>query len=379
MDQRSRTWSSRQRLLKALNCGVPDRVPISTYELVGYNSKAWENSEPSYRRLMDRIRRDTDCLCMWDPPSDAQFLYSAYPVKQEMLCEQRGSMTRRLRTLQTPRGELRSVTEDDPAVHTTWVVEHWCKNLEDVDKALSVPYVKPRIDASDYQRVRREVRDHGLIMGSPSDPGYVAADLMSFEDFTVWAFEQSEHFARTVEVVAERVMDYQQALLEACPVDLYRICGPEYFTPPYLPPSFFARFVEPYVRQMVQLIHRHGAKARLHCHGRIDRVLDMFLKTGCDATDPCEPPPDGDVELDEVKRRCAAHGVCVFGNTELKLLEGSTPEHVRAHVCRVMDQAKEGGGFVLMPTAAPINVPLSKRTEENYFVWIDAALEQGKY
>jgi len=32
-----------------------------------------------------------------------------------------------------------------------------------------------------------------------------------------------------------------------------------------------------------------------------------------------------------------------------------------------------------MPTAAPINIPLSPRTEENYLAFIDAALEYGEY
>jgi hypothetical protein len=42
---------------------------------------------------------------------------------------------------------------------------------------------------------------------------------------------------------------------------------------------------------------------------------------------------------------------------------------------RVFDQCRvqeEGGGFALLPTAAPINIPLSKRTEENYKAMIDA-------
>ena len=63
----------------------------------------------------------------------------------------------------------------------------------------------------------------------------------------------------------------------------------------------------------------------------------------------------------------------------MSLLENGTPEQVRAEVRRVMDQAKAGGGFVLMPTAAPINLPLAPRTEENYEEMINAGLEFGRY
>ena len=34
--------TSRERILAALACETPDRVPVSTYELVGYNSRTFE-------------------------------------------------------------------------------------------------------------------------------------------------------------------------------------------------------------------------------------------------------------------------------------------------------------------------------------------------
>ena len=59
--------NSRERLLKCIRHEPIDRVPISTYELVGWNNDAWENKEPSYRKLMNAIREYTDCVYMTDP------------------------------------------------------------------------------------------------------------------------------------------------------------------------------------------------------------------------------------------------------------------------------------------------------------------------
>jgi hypothetical protein len=141
----------------------------------------------------------------------------------------------------------------------------------------------------------------------------------------------------------------------------------------------FSRFIVPHVTEMARLIHARGAKVRLHCHGKIGQVLDLILETGCDGIDPCEPPPDGDIPLDEVKRRCQARRVSVWGNIELKLLEQGTPDEVRTEIRQIIAQAKTGGGFVLMPTAAPINLPLSSRTEANYRAYIEAGLDLGRY
>jgi hypothetical protein len=57
----------KERLLNCLYGRPVDRVPISTYELVGHNQDAWENQEPSYQRLMEVIRTHTDCLYMAQP------------------------------------------------------------------------------------------------------------------------------------------------------------------------------------------------------------------------------------------------------------------------------------------------------------------------
>jgi len=372
-------WTSRRRLLTALSCGVPDRVPVSTYELVGYNSRAWENHEPSYARLMDRVRAATDCIAMWDPGSNGRFLASAHAVPCDTHQERNGDVTRTTTIMHTPKGDLRHVSQQQDSVHTCWETEHWCKNLADVDRALSVPYVPISYDASDYARIRAEVGDRGIVMAGLSDPAYVAAALMKFEDYMLWVFEETEHFARATAVLAERVMENLRRELDVCVADLYRICGPEYMTPPYTPPALFERFMVPHLTAMTRLVHERGSKVRLHCHGKIGRVLDMILATGCDGTDPCEPPPDGDIELDELKRRCAPRRVSLFGNMELKLLENGTPDDVRRAVRRIMDQAKAGGGLVLMPTAAPINIPLSPATEANYMAFIDAGLEFGRY
>ena len=365
--------NSRERILTALECRTPDRMPISTYELVGYNSKAFENNDPSYRNLMNVIREKTDCICMWNPHSNATFLESSATVDMEVEEYAEEDSTINKKILHTPKGDLAQTTKIINGIHTTWQTEHWCKNIKDIEKALSVSYEPLEYDFSDFPRIKDEVGDNGIIMASISGPLVLAADLMKFEEFTVWAMTETEHFAGTVNIMHERVMENLKRMLENNVVDLYRICGPEYATPPYLPPDFFKRFVLPYVSEMVDLIHKKGAKVRLHCHGRIRQVLDMILETGSDGIDPCEAPPDGDITLSEVKKRVGKK-MCIFGNIQLKLLERGTKTDIENTVKECMASAKENGGYVIMPTAAPINTPLSRKTEENYLHYINTAL-----
>jgi uroporphyrinogen-III decarboxylase len=370
--------NSRERLHAVLDGKIPDRVPVSTYELVGYNSQSFENQEPSYARLMAYIRENTDCICMRNPAADETFLASSSPVEitTEEIRESDCLIT--YSKIQTPCGELTRTVKKIDNVQTYWQTEHWCKSIEDVDKALSVPYEPVHFDWSDLARIQAELGSHGLLMPSLSDPLLLAADLMDFGEFTIWAMTETEHFARTVEVLHERNMENLRQMLDGHVADMYRIVGPEYACPPFLPPVYFEKFVLPYVKEMVDLIHARGGKVRLHCHGRVSQVFEYIIATGADGMDPCEAPPDGDITLAELKQQADGR-IALFGNIQLKLLEQGTPGEIRDAVKLCMDSAKEGGRFVLMPTAAPINIPLSPQTEENYYHFIEAGLELGKY
>ena len=128
---------------------------------------------------------------------------------------------------------------------------------------------------------------------------------------------------------------------------------------------------------MAELIHSKGGKVRLHSHGKIAKVLDMIIETDCDAMDPCEGPPDGDIELVEVKKR-TGNKLCLFGNVQLKLLEQGSSEEVEKAVEDCMQAAKAGGRYVIMPTAAPINSPLAEQTEKNYETFIRISSLHGQ-
>ena len=383
--------NSRERLLTALSCQEPDRVPISTYELSGFNSKSWENNDPTYTNLMDIIREKTDCVCMWDPipqvrfqtPDESQptlppFMETGSLVNVDIFKRRDVNSEITHIITHTPKGDLSMTSKVMDGVHTIWRPEHWCKDLDDVDKALSVPFEPIKYDFSDYRRVKEEVSDNGIIMSSIPDPLCLAAELMEFGTYTIWAMTETEHFASTVTILHERLMENLKNMLETQVVDLYRIYGPEYATPPYLPPRFFKQFVVPYVKELSDLIHSRGGNVRIHSHGKIRRVLDMITETGVDAIDPCEGPPDGDIPLAEIKK-VIGDQICIFGNLQLKMLEHASIEEVQKTVIECMDGAKANGGYVIMPTAAPINTPLEKKTQENYIRFIETALEYGRY
>ncbi len=364
--------NSRQRLLNTLRRQPTDRVPISTYEMVGWNPDAWENHQPAYRELMQLIREKTDCLYMVHFPATNR---AARFTDEEW---DEGPKHVRRRTLHTPRGDLTTTEYQTPGLNTVWKTEHLLKTDEDVERYLSLPRDMVMPDLSHYSVVLERLGDHGIPLIDVADPLCIVADLFEFGEFTLRAFSQTEQIIALLDHVAPAVYQHLDYQLEHGIGPLYRIYGPEYATPPYLPPSFFERFVVDYTGPMIERIHAHGMYARLHCHGRISQVLPMIVDMGADALDPVEAPPTGDIALADVKRLYGDR-LCLMGNLQLRDLETLSADEMRSVVRQTIEAGKPGGGFVIMPTASPINADLSPVTARNYRVFIETALEYGAY
>jgi len=366
--------TGRERLLATLRREATDRVPISTYELTTFGPWGWPKDEPSYQALMREVTERTEALPLWS----AGLSPDPDPLPTTRTTWQEGEYTVTREVLHTPKGDITTVSKHTPTVKTTWTTEHLCKTEEDIHRYLSIPFHPTPVDASGFAPLDAEVGERGVVLCDTGDAiGYVAP-LFEFGEFTVMVMTEPELIRELCDRAHERIMHSLRGMLEAGCGPLYRIWGPEYCTPPYLPPSAFKEFVVPYVSEMVSLIHRYGCYARIHSHGNIARVLDLIVETDADAIDPVEPPPDGDITLGDVKARYG-DDLILFGSMELKYLEQEAPADIDARVREMMAEAKTGGGYVLMPTAAPINIPLSPQTHDNYLAFIEAGHKYGRY
>jgi hypothetical protein len=369
--------NSAERLLACLRGELPDRVPICTYELVGWNGESFENRHESYRRLMDLIRRETDCLYMCGVPIP-NTRGGQWKITTERWDEGDQHVTRTV--IHTPARDLTSVRSRSDNVMTTWTREHPVKDLDDLRAYLDLPW-EP--GSPDFRPLRKAWKDldgtRGLPLVSVGDPICELAELFEFGEFMVHAMTQTRAMVAALDRLHERHTETLKRILTG-PVGgaVFRICGPEYATPPFLPPELFRLMVTRYDARYVRMIQQAGAFARIHCHGRIRRVLDQIAEMSPDALDPIEPPPDGDIDVGELKA-AAGGGICLMGGIELKHLEIRSEQFVEDLVRRTVAAGKPGGRFVIMPTAAPINIPLSAKTERNYFRFIKTALDSGAY
>jgi hypothetical protein len=371
----------RERLMATLNGVAVDRPAVSFYEINGLDELGDASdpyniySHPSWRPLIDLARDRSDRIVMRSVPFIGKPADPIEEFRQVETWTRDGSLYTRTR-LKSGQRVLSETTRRDPDVNTIWVIEHLLKDLDDLKAYLDLPHAAFG-GQPDIRRVldaEEALGESGIVMIDTSDPLCEAAALFDLSVFTILATTEPTWFRRLLDRFAEIMLPQTIAVSEALPGRLWRIYGPEYASPPYLHPSSFHEYVVGYDEPMVRAIQSKGGFARLHCHGRLRRILDEIAATGCSGLDPIEPPPQGDIELEEVRRRVGEQMV-LFGNLEASDLENLPVEQfsVKIRQALVQGTSGQGRGFVLMASSCPYGRVLSERALCNYERMVEMA------
>jgi hypothetical protein len=372
----------RERLMATL-CGRPvDRPAVNFYEVGGFKVDPSDPDEfniyndPSWRPLLELAEEQTDLIRMRSPvrsrSHEVTFEKASGNNRDEFFKTnkyiEKGCLFT-FTTLKTGGRSMTSLTRQSPDVDTIWTVEHLLKGPEDLKAYLELPdeVFAEDIDVTGLIEEDEKLGESGIIMVDTEDPICAAASLFSMEDFTVVAMTERKLFHRLLEKLSAYIQARTEIVSGEFPGHLWRIYGPEYATEPYLPPDLFKEYVVRYTGPMVEAIQKQGGFARLHCHGRIRAVLDYIVEMGASAIDPIEPPPQGDVELEYVRREYGKELV-LFGNLEMADIENCKSDDFEKIVEKALidGTSGEGKGFVLTPSSAPYGRKITPRVMENY-------------
>ncbi len=351
-----------------------DRPAVCFYEIDGYRQRSDDPdpyniyTHPSWQPLLTLAREQSDRIVMCDVPFRDAPPDALAGLRRVEVIEQGDSRT----TVTTIRCGDRVLTERgrrDRDLDTTWIYEHLLKDTADLEAFLALPAEEfgGTPDPEPILKVERELGDSGIVLLDTADPLCQAAALFNMATFTVIALTEVKLFRQLLDRFAATLLPRTEAIARALPGRLWRIYGPEYASPPYLPPRLFREYVVHYVRPMVESIQRYGGFARLHCHGKLRAILDDIASTGCVGLDPIEPPPQGDVELSYVQERYGEQMV-LFGNLEASELEFLPSAEFAQRIARALREGRgpRGRGLVLMPSSCPYGRQLPELALRNY-------------
>lgn len=371
----------RERLMATLQGKPVDRPAVNFYEIGGFKVDPAGSdpynvyNSPDWRPLLRLAEEETDLIRMMSPVRarsvDPTGSATSELWRQFFREESRDDdETRTTRTTVTVAGRtLTQATRRERTTDTVWTTEHLLKDADDLLAYLQIPdeAFAETIDVAPLQAEEQDLGERGIVMVDTEDPLCGAAQLFSMEDFTIFAMSEPELFHRLLEKFARRIQARTEEVSRRFPGRLWRIYGPEFASAPYLPPHLFADYVVRYTGPMVKAIQAHGGFARVHSHGRLQGILDLIAGMGADALDPIEPPPQGDIELREVRQRYGQQMV-LFGNLEANDLELLPPAQFEEKVKRALDEGMSGTGrgFVLMPSASPYGRTITPQVMQNY-------------
>jgi hypothetical protein len=338
-------------------------------------------SHPSWRPLIELARERSDRIVLRGASFQDVLPDPIEDISQSETWEEtspQGLTRYTRRTLRAGRRTLTSLARRDQDTNTVWTLEHLLKDTDDLRAFLELPEspFSGRVDPSPVLQAEAALGDTGIVMLDTPDPLCLAASLFHLADYTVVALTEAGLFHRLLQRFAAVLAPQVQAVAEVLPRRLWRIYGPEYASPPYLPPRLFREYVGEYARPIVRAIQSTGGVARLHCHGRISAILDEIIALGVDGLDPVEPPPQGDINLREARRRCGERMV-LFGNIEVSEIETLPPDAFEARARQALQDGVgvNGSAFVLMPTACPVGRALSERAMTNYNLMVKVVEE----
>ncbi len=346
----------KERMLIAMQNGQPDRVPcapdISTMIPQRLTGKPfWEielhGNPPLWKAYMDAVRYfGIDAWFIYGELActfaQAQVRTTSYVVSRS---DERMVVAF---THSTPAGDLHGETTyfvADSASPTGKLV----KNLEaDFPK---IKYFYPEItgyDAAAFEAMRAEVGDLGAFGATVEYPGFQNWYTMvqgGLEDLTYAYYDNHDLIEEWREMEHRRAVRRMELTLSARP-DFVLLGGSGSIT--LQSPALFRELSLPSIKAMTRMAKEAGIPTMLHSCGKERALVEICAnETDLNCANPLEGPPMGDCDLAELKRTFG-HRMAFMGNlhTTDVMLRGTV--NVVEHAAKqCIDDAAEGGGFIL--------------------------------
>jgi uroporphyrinogen decarboxylase len=371
--------TSRDRVLTAMRRQQPDRVPINMRGVRAWDHQWVTTRDASYRPVIEAVQEHCDLIVtssiggdVWSP-----FLTTATHALTTTEVIDEGEWSIHRTTIHTPRGDVHEDVWVSKLGYLPLTRKYFLETPEDAERFLSVPYVKGTVNLDEYFGLVREWPDNVVMCFVPQAPE-VAHNLLGSENFAYWWMEHRELLLHLRDVLQARVLDVLDQVLALGAGPLFGTNGSEEVAPPMHSRATYLEYALRAFQDMTERIHAKGGLLHVHCHNRVNALLEDFVAAGWDALHPLEPAPMGDVDFADAKRRVGAD-ICLEGNLQIGDLYGAPTETVVPRVEEAFAAAKDGGGFILCPSASPHTPKLDDLTVRNYLAVIETAVKLRGY
>ena len=336
--------NSKNRVLKALSRGIPDRVP--TFEF-GIDSSVIDAIIPG-ADIYDFIeKKDLDAIA----------------VRPNFIREQIDE-----NTCKDEKGLILKRTTQDyfEPINTVINNEKDLKKFEFPD-----PYSSGRF--KDLKKAIKIFSKEKAIIAFLREGWSEARDLHGFSQTLMDLYDRPE----LIKNIIEKSVDYYSELgrIAAKLGAEIAFSGDDFAGTNGLlmSPIHFKEIIFPAVKRLYKNWHSYGLYIIKHSDGNLNQIMDLLIDTGLDCLHPIDPIAG--MDLADIKNKYGKK-ICIMGNVNCagNLVFGSK-KNVIEEVKHCIDIAAPGGGYI----CASSNGITRDTKPENYNIMIDTIKKYGEY
>jgi len=284
------------------------------------------------------------------------------------------------RKIHTPAGTLSDeIHQYKPDIgYRPWPSPHFAERMikgrEDLEKLPNILPDPGRADLCDVAMIREMVGEDGLVtvrIASPID--LKLGDAVGMERLMLLYYDDKDFLLELLRLFQDHTLGEIRAVLEEGTEVIY---GTWHYAGPSAgwSPEMFRELFVPLIKEQVDLTHSYGAFYHYYDDGKVMAILDMLKECRIDTLTTLCPPPVGDLDLQDAKRRIG-ETVCLHGYIDLLYtIKMGTPQQIRQAVRQAITTAAPGGGFILGTSDS-----IRESSLENVQAYFEAARAYGDY
>lgn len=367
--------TSKERMLRALERGKPDRMPVSVHQWQGYHLDEYLGGisalEAFQRFGMDaQIQYFEEMGQFWMPNADFEKASSPEWRDEVEILDAHPDHRHYRHTIHTPEGTLTYATSGDRK--TTWITEYLIKHDEDValvDKYMPVPQLDPKPVAAAYDELGDAGILRGFVWGDQAGCWQHACCLMDVNDLILCCMTMPDWVHVLLGALLRKKLRFIESM-KGAKFDLIETGGGA-GSSTLISPDMHREFCMPYDREMHDALHDLGFKVTYHTCGGNLGIEEAIVENGCDASETLAPMSiGGNQEPWDFKAKVAGRVALIGGLDQFNVLSDGSPELIRAKVHELFEKVGCDGGYICSLADHFFETP-----PENLQAYADAARE----
>jgi hypothetical protein len=196
-----------------------------------------------------------------------------------------------------------------------------------------------------FRQIRSRIGNSYSIHGEITSPLDYFLDRFGYQEGLMGLLGEPD---KCRSVLAHFTSLVKQLALEMCDegVDAIKVSSP-FAGAGFLSTQAYREFVLPYESEIAQAVRAKQVHIYTHTCGAVSDRLELMFDAGVSGIECLDPPPLGDVELVDAKRRTKGRGFIKGNIDSVNTLLHGEPAQILSDARRRLEVGREGGGFIL--------------------------------